>query len=74
MADSHICPHLERCPVAEYLNRPSERIYLQIFCEGVYHQCKRYGLRQAGAPVPENLLPYGGYKPEMNPVLQETIG
>lgn len=57
------CLYREQCPVMSYLRNPAERIYIQIFCEGVYHQCARYVVHQSGQLVPDNLLPYGGTKP-----------
>lgn len=54
------CEHLETCPMFKYFRKAAERVYRETFCEGDPSICKRRQLRNAGQPVPANLLPHGG--------------
>ncbi|MBI5667176.1 MAG: hypothetical protein HZC41_04140 [Chloroflexi bacterium] len=54
------CPNLEKCPIFRHFKEYAQEVYQEIYCLGDHRQCVRYQLRQAGLPVPENLLPHGG--------------
>ncbi|GAB4574263.1 MAG: hypothetical protein Kow0077_19880 [Anaerolineae bacterium] len=61
MDDQHnCCENLEKCPIFKYFRKYAQQVYIDIYCQGDYSICKRYQLRQAGQPVPENLMPHGG--------------
>mgnify|MGYP000328604760 CR=1 FL=1 len=54
------CANVEGCPIFKYFKHFTQRIYMETYCLGNFEGCKRYQLKQAGQPVPENLLPHGG--------------
>lgn len=56
---SENCPYVDGCPIFEYFCRAAKTVYMNLYCQGEYQNCERYKLRQAGEPVPNNLLPHG---------------
>ena len=42
-----------------YFKRFAQKVYLSMYCEGYFSDCKRRELRLAGKPVPDTLLPNG---------------
>lgn len=55
------CSYIKTCPMFALLSDSRAALYTHLFCQGYYYSCVRYRLRQTGATVPDNLLPYGGY-------------
>jgi hypothetical protein len=54
------CEYVEGCPMFKYFRSIAKKVYAEIYCLGDYEVCRRRQLRQAGEPVPQNLLPHGG--------------
>ena len=63
------CQFVEACPMFKYFKRFAQKVYLSMYCEGYFADCKRRELRLAGKPVPETLLPNGStlWNTEMPP-------
>jgi hypothetical protein len=56
------CKYLADCPVfARFTNAGAGAVWVELFCRNDFVACERLKLRQAGAQVPETLLPNGTY-------------
>jgi hypothetical protein len=57
---SRDCPFLEGCPMFQHFQRFTQRVYMGLYCQGFYHDCKRREMKLSGKEVPTTLLPNGG--------------
>jgi len=56
------CPNLAGCPMFKYLLADlSRETFVLLFCRDRFWECARKKLKDAGKPVPEQMLPTGEY-------------
>jgi hypothetical protein len=54
------CPHTLTCGLDRSITmKEALRVWQSFYCDGVFRRCERYKLAEAGAPVPDKLLPNG---------------
>jgi hypothetical protein len=54
------CSHVFNCPLfAVFTMNSALSVWKTNYCQGEYERCARFQLTQAGAPVPQTLLPNG---------------
>jgi len=53
------CPYLQKCPIFEHFRKYAQIVFQEFYCLGDYEEsCNRYKLRQTGATVPVEMMPY----------------
>ncbi len=59
--DGRQCPYINDCPMFRRIMTDALRkVFIDLFCKGDFELCERKKLRDAGEPVPDDLLPHGG--------------
>ncbi|MAS37687.1 MAG: hypothetical protein CL610_27070 [Anaerolineaceae bacterium] len=53
------CPHRDACKVCQFFEQYAVKTVINAYCQGDYQTCQRYQYREAGQPIPDNLLPAG---------------
>ncbi len=54
------CPFLGACRLHQCISmKEALRVWQSFYCDGIYDRCERFKLADAGAAIPERLLPNG---------------
>jgi hypothetical protein len=61
-----VCKWYEVCPMKRFYEQGKlEKKWIEEYCKGDYQRCVRYWMEERGEPHPDNLLPNGEIRREL---------